>query len=51
MERLVVSVLASYGIESGAVEDLTGIWTAGRRKIGSIGVHVSRGVTTTTGLR
>jgi lipoyl(octanoyl) transferase len=46
MERVVVSVLASYGIEAGTVEGLTGVWTAERRKIGSIGVHVSRGVTT-----
>jgi lipoyl(octanoyl) transferase len=46
MERVVVSVLASYGIEAGPVEGLTGVWSSTRRKIGSIGVHVSRGVTT-----
>jgi lipoyl(octanoyl) transferase len=46
MERVVVSVLGSYGIEAGTVEGLTGVWTADRRKIGSIGIHVSRGVTT-----
>jgi lipoyl(octanoyl) transferase len=46
MERVVVSVLGSYGIEAGPVEGLTGVWSAARRKIGSIGVHVSRGVTT-----
>jgi lipoyl(octanoyl) transferase len=46
MEQVVVSVLASYGVEAGTIEGLTGVWTAGRRKIGSIGVHVSRGVTT-----
>jgi lipoyl(octanoyl) transferase len=46
MERVVISVLASYGIEAGPIEGLTGVWTAERRKIGSIGVHVSRGVTT-----
>jgi lipoyl(octanoyl) transferase len=46
MEALVTAVLASYGIEAGPVEGLTGVWTAGRRKIGSIGIHVSRGVTT-----
>jgi lipoyl(octanoyl) transferase len=46
MESVVVSVLATYGIEAGTVEGLTGVWTAARRKIGSIGIHVSRGVTT-----
>jgi lipoyl(octanoyl) transferase len=29
-----------------AIEGLTGVWTAGGRKIGSIGIHVSHGVTT-----
>jgi lipoyl(octanoyl) transferase len=46
MEALVVAVLDSYGIEAGPVQGLTGVWTAERRKIGSIGIHVSRGVTT-----
>jgi lipoyl(octanoyl) transferase len=46
MERLVVAVLGSYGIESGTREGLTGVWTSEPRKIGSIGIHVSRGVTT-----
>jgi lipoyl(octanoyl) transferase len=46
IEQVVVSVLASYGIEAGALEGLTGVWTPERRKIASIGVHVSRGVTT-----
>lgn len=46
MERVVVSVLASYGVEAATVAGLTGVWTPERRKIGSIGVHVSRGVTT-----
>jgi lipoyl(octanoyl) transferase len=46
MEQVVVSVLAAYGVEAGLVEGLTGVWTAERRKIASIGIHVSRGVTT-----
>jgi lipoate-protein ligase B len=46
MERVVASVLASYGVEAATVGGLTGVWTPERRKIGSIGVHVSRGVTT-----
>ena len=39
-------LLAVYGIEAGTIEGLTGVWTPERRKIGSIGIHVSRGVTT-----
>jgi lipoyl(octanoyl) transferase len=46
MEEVVVAVLASYGVAVGTIDGLTGVWTAERRKIGSIGVHVSRGVTT-----
>ena len=46
MESVVVSVLASYGVEAGTVDGLTGVWTAEPRKVGSIGIHVSRGVTT-----
>jgi lipoyl(octanoyl) transferase len=45
MERLMIRALADWGIEAGPIEGLTGVW-AGERKIGSIGVHVSRGVTT-----
>jgi lipoyl(octanoyl) transferase len=46
MERVIVGSLADWGIEAEVVEGLTGVWTPERRKIGSIGVHVSRGVTT-----
>jgi lipoyl(octanoyl) transferase len=46
MERTIVAVLAACGIEAGTVDGLTGVWTRERRKIASIGVHVSRGVTT-----
>jgi lipoyl(octanoyl) transferase len=44
MERAVISALADEGVEAQVREGLTGIWV-GERKIGSIGVHVSRGVT------
>jgi lipoyl(octanoyl) transferase len=44
IERGVIAALADEGIEAGVREGLTGIWV-GDRKIGSIGVHVSRGVT------
>ena len=45
LERVAIASLAGHGVTAGTIEGLTGIW-AGERKIGSIGVHVSRGVTT-----
>jgi lipoyl(octanoyl) transferase len=45
MERAVMQALADEGVDAQVRESLTGIW-AGDAKIGSIGVHVSRGVTT-----
>jgi lipoyl(octanoyl) transferase len=58
LERVAIEALAEHGVKAGTIEGLTGVWTEGRRpgpataageearKIGSIGVHVSRGVTT-----
>jgi lipoyl(octanoyl) transferase len=57
LERVAISSLAVHGVEAGTIEGLTGVWTSGShpgsggaageaRKIASIGVHVSRGVTT-----
>jgi len=50
LERLMIDSLAAYGVEAEVIEGLTGVWVGGRppagRKIGSIGVHVNRGVTT-----
>ena len=50
LERLMIESLASYGVEAEVIDGLTGVWFGGRppegRKIGSIGVHVNRGVTT-----
>jgi lipoyl(octanoyl) transferase len=57
LERVAIASLADHGVETKTIDDLTGIWTQGSmpgsgggpgeaRKIGSIGVHVSRGVTT-----
>ena len=58
LERVAIAALADHGVECRTIEGLTGIWTMGSapgagadpgeeaRKIGSIGVHVSRGVTT-----
>jgi lipoate-protein ligase B len=45
MERAVITALADEGIDACVREGLTGVWVADR-KIGSIGVHVSRSVTT-----
>jgi lipoyl(octanoyl) transferase len=45
MEDAIVAALADEGIDAEVRDGLTGIW-AGDAKIGSIGVHVNRGVTT-----
>jgi lipoate-protein ligase B len=45
MESAIVTALADEGVAAEVRDGLTGVW-AGDRKIGSIGVHVSRGVTT-----
>jgi lipoyl(octanoyl) transferase len=45
MERALIAALRDEGVAASAPEGLTGVW-AGPAKIGSIGVHVSRGVTT-----
>jgi len=57
LERVAIESLAAHGVAAGTIEGLTGVWTEGEapgpeagagaaRKIGSIGLHVSRGVTT-----
>ncbi|HEY3191174.1 MAG TPA: lipoyl(octanoyl) transferase LipB [Solirubrobacterales bacterium] len=50
LERLMIDSLAAYDLEAEVIEGLTGVWIGGEppegRKIGSIGVHVNRGVTT-----
>lgn len=45
LEQVMIGALAEHGVEAGLIEGQTGVWV-GERKIGSIGVHVSRGVTT-----
>jgi lipoyl(octanoyl) transferase len=44
MESALIQALADEGVEADVREGLTGVWV-GDRKIGSIGLHVSRGVT------
>jgi lipoyl(octanoyl) transferase len=54
LERLMIGALAEHGVEAGLIAGQTGVWVdpeagtapGSARKIGSIGVHVSRGVTT-----
>jgi lipoyl(octanoyl) transferase len=51
LEEALVQTLAAFGLESVRIEGLTGVWMPpgrgrGPRKIASIGVHVSRWVTT-----
>jgi lipoyl(octanoyl) transferase len=57
LERVAIGALSEHGVAAGTIEGLTGVWTEGERpgsaagprearKIGSIGVHVSRGITT-----
>jgi lipoate-protein ligase B len=45
MENAVIAALGDEGIEAEVRQGLTGIW-AGDAKIGSIGVHLNRGVST-----
>jgi lipoyl(octanoyl) transferase len=59
MERVTIAALGEWGVAAQTIAGLTGVWTAGpppdgsaafggdaARKIGSIGIHVNRGVTT-----
>ncbi|MDE6645663.1 MAG: lipoyl(octanoyl) transferase LipB, partial [Muribaculaceae bacterium] len=49
LEQSVIDTCADFGVESGRVEDATGVWcgigTPAERKICAIGVKVSHGVT------
>ncbi len=44
MEAAIIAALADEGVEAEVREGLTGVWV-GERKIGSIGLHVSKGIT------
>jgi lipoyl(octanoyl) transferase len=56
LERVMIGALAEHGVGAQTIEGLTGVWTDGpapapglagaAEKIGSIGVHVSKGITT-----
>ena len=45
LEEVLIRTLARFGIGAARIEGLTGVWAAGE-KIASIGVHLSRWVTT-----
>jgi lipoyl(octanoyl) transferase len=49
MEEALIRLCAGYGVFTGRVQGRTGVWTTGvagkEKKIGAIGVHVSRGIT------
>jgi len=56
MEEALIRVCGGFGVIAGRVQGLTGVWCAvgegigasqegGERKIGAIGIHVSRGIT------
>jgi len=56
LERVAIGSLAEHGVDATTIDGLTGVWTQGAtpgsaaganeaRKIGSIGVHVTRGIT------
>ncbi|MBN9623667.1 MAG: lipoyl(octanoyl) transferase LipB [Actinobacteria bacterium] len=56
LERVMIGALGEHGVPAQAIEGWTGVWTEGSapapgladaaRKIGFIGLHVSRGITT-----
>jgi lipoyl(octanoyl) transferase len=53
VERVMISALGKMGVEAQCIKGLTGVWTLGdpppegaAAKIGSIGIHVNRGITT-----
>jgi lipoyl(octanoyl) transferase len=50
MEEALIGVCAAYGVCAGRIAGLTGVWIGAEdehraRKIGAIGIHVSRGIT------
>jgi lipoyl(octanoyl) transferase len=47
VEEALIRLCAGYGVLTGRIAGRTGVWTRGspEKKIGAIGVHVSRGIT------
>ena len=45
LEKVMIDTCAHYGLEAGRLDGLIGTWLDGNRKIGAIGVRISRWVT------
>ena len=45
LEQVMIDVCATFGLTAGRVDGLIGCWVDGQRKIGAIGVRISRWVT------
>jgi lipoyl(octanoyl) transferase len=53
MERAMIAALADHGVEARLIDGLTGVWVGNEpppagdaRKIGSIGIHIHKGIST-----
>lgn len=46
LEEVMIRSCARYGVAAGRVDGLIGAWVEGQRKIGAIGVRISRWITT-----
>lgn len=46
LEAAVIETAATFGVQSGRVDGMAGVWVDGERKLAAIGVRVRRGVTT-----
>jgi lipoyl(octanoyl) transferase len=46
LEAAVIETAAAFGVDSGRVDGMAGVWVDGQRKLAAIGVRVKRGVTT-----
>jgi lipoyl(octanoyl) transferase len=46
LEAAVIDTAVAFGVESGRVDGMAGVWVDGQRKLAAIGVRVKRGVTT-----
>ena len=45
MEEALIRVCGGLGVQAGRVAGLTGVWVGAESKIGAIGIHVAKGIT------
>ena len=45
IEQVIIDTIAEFGIDSGRMDKLTGVWIDEKRKICAMGLHCSRWVT------